>query len=126
MRAYETAQTEGGHRLHRVLGRHRATGVLAGHSVVVVDVERPWIGDQHDTSVLSAHRGHRLGLLLKTAMALHLVDAEGRLQTVDTWNAASNTHMIVVNETLGMRPLGREVLVQRRLAGGRDTIHPSR
>ena len=44
MRAYETAQLARGHRLFRVFARHRETGELAGHSVVVVDGERPELG----------------------------------------------------------------------------------
>ena len=68
MRAYETRQLGQGHRLFRVFARHRETGELAGHTVVVVDGERPQLAEQHDTSVVRAHRGHRLGLLLKTDM----------------------------------------------------------
>jgi GNAT superfamily N-acetyltransferase len=107
IRDYEDATLRRGHRLHRVLARHRATGELAGHTVVAVEEERPWIGHQHDTSVVRAHRGHRLGLLLKAEMNLWLAEAEPQLQTVDTWNAESNDHMIAVNEMLAYRWMGR-------------------
>ena len=68
VRQYEQGQLMGGRRLYRVLARHRDTGVVAGHTVVVVDADRPRFAGQHDTTVVRAHRGHRLGLLLKADM----------------------------------------------------------
>lgn len=113
IRAYEVAQEACGHRLYRVLARHRATGELAGHSVVAVDSERPELGEQHDTSVVAGHRGHRLGLLLKVDMNLWLRAVEPQLVSIDTWNAESNDHMIGVNELLGYQIMGREIAYQR-------------
>lgn len=113
VRNYERAQEGRGDRLYRVFARHRATGELAGHTVVVVDGERPAIGHQHDTSVVGRHRGHRLGLLLKADMNLWLREAEPQLETIDTWNAESNDHMIGVNELLGYRVMGREIEYQK-------------
>jgi hypothetical protein len=104
-----------GHRLHRVLARHRATGALAGHTVVLVDEERPALGVQHDTAVAAAHRGHRLGVLLKTEMQRWLRGSEPQLAQITTFNAESNDHMIGVNELLGYRVLGRELELQKRL-----------
>jgi len=111
--SYEESQLAGGHRFYRVVARHRDTGALAGHSVVVVEIERPEIGDQHDTSVLQAHRGHRLGLLVKIDMLRWLAEEEPQLQTIDTWNAESNDHMVEVNERLGYEVMGRELAFQR-------------
>ena len=110
--AYERAQQARGHRLYRVVARHRDTGALAGHTVVAVESERPAIGDQHDTSVVGAHRGHRLGLRLKADMLRWLGDVEPALETVDTWNAESNDHMVAVNELLGYRVLARGIQFQ--------------
>ena len=110
--AYETAQQAKGNRMYRVIARRRSTGELAGHSVVAVESERPTIGDQHDTSVVRAHRGHRLGLLLKADMLRWLAEVEPGLETIDTWNAESNDHMIEVNEKLGYQVLGRELQFQ--------------
>jgi GNAT superfamily N-acetyltransferase len=107
--------TEATSRLFRVIARHRATGTLAGHTVVTVERDRPWIGEQDDTSVVGAHRGHRLGLWLKTEMALWLHEAEPQLATIDTWNAKSNKHMIEVNEALGYQVLGESVYFQTEL-----------
>jgi GNAT superfamily N-acetyltransferase len=122
VRDYESATLLRGQRLQRVIARHRDTGELAGHTVVAVEEERPWIGAQHDTSVLRAHRGHRLGLLLKAEMNLWLADVEPALRTVDTWNAESNDHMIAVNELLAYRWMGRGLEFQSTVATVRETL----
>ena len=113
--AYESSQIERGSRLYRLVARHKATGELGGHTVIAVESQRPEIGDQHDTAVAAAHRGHRLGLLLKAGMLLWLADVEPQLASVDTWNAESNDHMIAVNEALGYRIMGRELQFQKSL-----------
>ncbi len=115
LRAFEHAQIESGNRLYRVVARHRDTGELVGHTVATVDVERPEIGDQEDTTVVREHRGHRLGLLLKSDLCRWLAVVEPQLRTLDTWNAESNDHMIGVNERLGYRPVGRVLEFQRRI-----------
>lgn len=115
VRDYETAQLARGGAFHRIYARHRGTGELAGQTVVAVEPDRPQLGDQHDTSVVRAHRGHRLGLLLKAEMMLWLREAQPQLESVDTWNAESNDFMISVNETLGYRIMGRELAFQRTI-----------
>ena len=112
IRTYERAQASRGYRVHRVVARHRESGELAGHTVVAVDSARPHLGYQHDTTVVQAHRGHRLGLLLKADMNLWLAESEPELRTVDTWNAESNDHMIAVNEALHYRWMGRGLELQ--------------
>jgi GNAT superfamily N-acetyltransferase len=58
---------------------------------------------QWDTLVRREHRGHGLGLGLKIrAMQASADLLEGR-RRVTTYNAASNAHMIAVNERLGFR-----------------------
>ena len=115
IRNYENATIDSGHRLYRTLARHLATGELAGHTVVAVDTESPRLAHQHDTTVVRAHRGHSLGQLLKADMMRWLAEAEPQIASIDTWNAESNEHMIRVNERLGYRALGRELVFQRRL-----------
>jgi len=113
--AYEAAQAGQAHLLHRVVARHRESGELAGHTVVAVESARPSIGHQHDTAVARAHRGHRLGVLLKADMVRWLAEVQPQLETVDTWNAESNGHMIAVNEILGYEVLARGLAFQRPL-----------
>jgi len=78
-----------------------ATGELAALTQVEVDPERPDWGYQGLTAVTRPHRGHRLGLLAKATMMEWLSTAEPQVERVVTGNAASNQHMITVNETLG-------------------------
>jgi GNAT superfamily N-acetyltransferase len=113
--AYEQAQLASGFRFRRVVALHRETGAIAGHTVVVADSEQPAWGEQHDTAVVPAHRGHRLGLLLKTEMLLWLHDEEPQLRRVLTENMESNGPMVAVNELLGQRVCGRQLLFQRRV-----------
>jgi GNAT superfamily N-acetyltransferase len=99
----ETARTQKGHRSYRVIARHRATGEIGGHTQVVISPHRQHIGFQADTAVSRAHRGHRLGLLLKIDMMRWLTEAEPQLEVLETWNNADNRFMIGVNELLGYR-----------------------
>ncbi len=115
IRAYERAQAARELTLYRLVARHRTTGELAGQTAVVVDREQPHLADQHDTSVLQAHRGHRLGAALKAGMLRWLREAEPQVETVDTWNAESNAFMIGVNDHLGYRVMGRALDLQKRL-----------
>lgn len=117
--AYEQAQLGQGHGFFRVFARHRGTGELAGQSVVVVEGDRPQVAHQHDTSVVRAHRGHRLGVLLKTEMLRWLAEEQPQVETVDTWNAESNDHMIAVNRALGYEVIGRALAWQRPLEPNR-------
>jgi len=115
IRACEAAQLAHDRRIYRLVARERSTGVLVGHTMVGVENELPGHGWQFDTSVLGAHRGHRLGLLLKVAMMYWLREEEPQLRIVDTWNAASNAHMIRVNEMLGYQVMAEAIVWQRHL-----------
>jgi GNAT superfamily N-acetyltransferase/RimJ/RimL family protein N-acetyltransferase len=115
LRAGEAAQVSAGRRQYRLVARERATGVLAGHTVVAIDADHPWHGWQYDTSVAAAHRGHRLGLLVKTGMLRLLREHEPQLRALSTWNAASNDHMIAVNDQLGYRVIGTATAWQKHL-----------
>ncbi len=115
MRAYEAACVFRRERAYRVVARHLPSGKLAGQTVVVVESENPAFGHQHDTSVVSSHRGHRLGLLIKAELLRWLAEVEPQLEQIDTFNAESNDHMIGVNELLGYRVMGRELAYQKAL-----------
>jgi GNAT superfamily N-acetyltransferase len=113
--AFEESQLARGRRLYRVMARQRHTGAPAGHTAIAIESEQPWFGWQLDTSVLAAHRGHRLGQLLKLDMLRWLAEVEPQLRTVQTHNAASNDHMIQINEVLGYRVAVRDIEWQRSL-----------
>jgi hypothetical protein len=88
---------------YSVAAFHDTTGEMAAFSEVLVDPEHPQWGSQQLTAVIRPHRGHRLGLLVKTAMLDLLAAAEPGLEWIATGNAATNKHMIAVNEQLGYK-----------------------
>lgn len=90
-------------RAHSVAAVCDATGEMAAYTEVTIDPETPQWGFQQLTAVTRPHRGHRLGLLTKTAMLGLLAKVEPQLEWVTTGNAASNEYMIAVNEQLRYR-----------------------
>ena len=90
-------------RSYSVAALSDATGEMAGYSAVLVDPEAPQWGFQQLTAVVRTHRGHRLGLLVKTAMLELLASAEPQIEWIATGNAATNEHMIAVNKELGYK-----------------------
>ena len=103
LRDIETAREGRGDRIYRLAARHRETGVIGGHTVVVVNPLRPEHAGQGDTAVHRDHRGHRLGLLLKIEMMRWLAETEPQITEITTWNHADNRYMIDVNEAIGYR-----------------------
>jgi len=95
-----------GARDYSVAARYVATGEMAALTQVTVDPPDPGWGFQLITAVTTAHRGHRLGLLIKAAMLEWLATAEPQLERITTWNAEANQHMIAVNEALGYTVFG--------------------
>jgi GNAT superfamily N-acetyltransferase len=91
----------GHHRGYTVAALHDASGEMAAITQMVIAPEHPEWAYQQLTAVTRAHRGHRLGLLVKTAMLEWLASAEPAVERVATGNAATNQHMIAVNEALG-------------------------
>jgi GNAT superfamily N-acetyltransferase/RimJ/RimL family protein N-acetyltransferase len=86
---------------YTIVARHRATGDAAGITITCVHELRPEVAAQEDTSVVSAHRGHRLGLRMKLAMLDWLRDERPDVEVVDTWNVPGNAPMIAINDALG-------------------------
>ena len=80
---------------------------LAGLTALAVDPPTPDWGYQELTIVARAHRGHRLGLLLKVAMLDLLARREPQLARIITGNADGNQHMIAINTALGFTVLDR-------------------
>jgi len=113
VRAFEETAETRGQRLYRLVARHRDSGRLAAHTTMVVDPARPSAAVQDDTTVMPAHRGHRLGLWLKSGMLLWLREVEPQVISVDTWNEESNQFMVAINDMLGYRVLGSELAYER-------------
>ncbi|GAA1966317.1 GNAT family N-acetyltransferase [Nocardioides panacihumi] len=92
----------------------------AGEVVAYTQIARSRDGTgkayQEGTLVRRDHRGHRLGLAVKVANLRLLQDAGlGDVDRLVTYNAASNEHMIAVNEALGFRVVEWAGEFQKRL-----------
>jgi len=93
-----------GTRDYSVAAIHDQTGDMAALTQVAVDpAGEPGWAYQQITAVTRAHRGHRLGMLVKVTMLEWLATAEPQIRQIQTFNAVPNEHMIAVNEALGHR-----------------------
>ena len=90
-----------GRHVYTLAALHDASGEMAAVTAVEADPDNRGWGHQLLTAVTRPHRGHRLGLLVKTAMLDWLAEAEPQLERIVTGNAAVNQHMIAINEQLG-------------------------
>jgi RimJ/RimL family protein N-acetyltransferase len=103
LRDFETAAQKKGETMYRVYARHKQTGAIGGHTVMMVQPLQPTYGWQYDTAVHRDHRGHRLGTLVKLEMMRWLAEAEPQIERIETWNNADNSYMINANEAIGYR-----------------------
>jgi GNAT superfamily N-acetyltransferase len=90
-----------GQRLYSVGARDARSGQLVAVTQLATDPEVPGWASQSLTAVLAQHRGHRLGLLVKTAMLDLLRETASGVQYIITGNADGNQHMIAINAQLG-------------------------
>jgi len=105
LRTAERRIADQGLRHYGMAARHDRTGALAALTELEVDPQAPDWGYQGLTVVARAHRGHRLGLLVKVAMLDLLAGREPRLERIVTGNADVNQHMIAINTELGYQVL---------------------
>jgi ribosomal protein S18 acetylase RimI-like enzyme len=101
LRQEHDAARQAGRRVVESVARHLPSGRLVGFTTVAVSAGTPHLAYQQDTLVLTEHRGRGLGLRLKAANGLRLMEALPEVTAIRTWNAASNEHMLAVNRQLG-------------------------
>ncbi|TQM64130.1 GNAT family N-acetyltransferase [Humibacillus xanthopallidus] len=101
LREQQQGLLSAGRRIVETVARHVPSGRIVGFTQVSVSANEPALAFQQDTLVLREHRGHGLGLRLKAANALRLMEELPGVTSVRTWNAASNAHMLAVNRRLG-------------------------
>jgi len=80
---------------------HTPSGEVAGYTELDVPPETDRTVAQGDTIVVKAHRGHRLGMLLKVANIAALEAVAPGHPAITTSNAVDNVHMLAVNEAVG-------------------------
>lgn len=103
-------------RVVETVARHRTSGRLVGYTTLAVAEHTPEVAYQWDTLVLSEHRGHRLGMLLKAANLQALLTELPGVRSVHTWNANENEPMLRVNRALGFEPIGQMTEWQKSLS----------
>ena len=94
---------------------HRPSGRMIAFTAMGVPRSAPERAYQWETLVSSAHRGHRLGTLVKLAALQELAARSPRTRVISTWNARENAPMIAVNDLLGARVNGGLAILQRVL-----------
>ena len=105
---YEEAQARNPRSQLVAAVEHIASGHLVGYSELRVPVELSRPVSQGDTIVMREHRGHRLGMLLKTGNLERMQREHPGHPSVTTFNAEENRHMLDVNEAVGFVPIGYE------------------
>lgn len=95
---------------------HRPTGRMVAYTTMGVPLAAPERAYQWDTLVLTEHRGHRLGTLVKLACLHSLAHQMPEVRVISTWNAAENAPMIRVNDALGATVNGQLVNWQKQLS----------
>ncbi|MFG2063294.1 GNAT family N-acetyltransferase [Micromonospora sp. NPDC048871] len=103
IRQIERFQALRGRRRYHLGAVHEQTGRLVAWTMVQTGPFTNWHGSQEITIVDPAHRGRRLGLLVKIENLRQVLAREPELRVIDTWNAAVNDHMVSINEQLGYR-----------------------
>ncbi|MEX1079066.1 MAG: GNAT family N-acetyltransferase [Homoserinimonas sp.] len=88
--------------------RHVESDTLVGFTELVCAHDPNMPVYNHNTLVLSEHRGRRLGMLIKAGNLRLLAETAPGHPSIYTWNAEENRHMLDVNEELGFVPVGHE------------------
>lgn len=91
-----------------------STATLAAYTHLVVSAATPTVAYQHDTLVLREHRGHGLGVAIKSAAAAALVERLPQVRRISTWNAHENEPMLRINRALGYREVARLSVWEKR------------
>lgn len=116
VRTQEQVVAERGDHLLTTAVEHVPTGELAAYSSFHAPARSTQFVWQDDTLVAAAHRGHRLGMLVKAVQLQRLAAERPAVRRVSTWNAEENRWMLAINVALGFRPAGGAGEWQRPLA----------
>ncbi|MCH7232772.1 GNAT family N-acetyltransferase [Glycomyces sp. L485] len=111
----ERQRRERGELSLQVAVRHKDSGEIVGFTQIIVEGGREHHCYQGDTIVDPRFRGHRLGTILKIANQRRIREWRPKMRYVWTGNAATNEHMIAINEAIGYRKICMEHVWQKKL-----------
>lgn len=116
IRERDKAVAAWGTRCYTTAAVHEGTRHLVGYSTLSYTPDDPAHAQQWNTIVEPAHRGHRLGMIIKVANLRFALEHEYATRTVMTTNAESNGPMNAINAALGFVPFDHWAEWQVRLA----------
>lgn len=96
----------------RTLAVHKSSGAVAANTALFAFADEP-DAYQGITIVDPAHRGHRLGMLVKLANLRLLRERFPHVTAIWTGNADVNAHMLAINEALGFAPVDARLSYKR-------------
>jgi GNAT superfamily N-acetyltransferase len=114
IRAREERAEAAGNAIIRTIAVPKGTKDVAANTLIYAP-EGQTDARQAITIVDPAHRGHRLGLLVKLANLRQLREHVPEVTRVWTGNADTNANMVAINDLLGFRPVDAQVCYKRRL-----------
>jgi len=88
-------------------------GQMAGFTQVVIARDSDRDAIQDTTIVDPAHRGNRLGIVLKATNFERILADRPAIQQVWTWNGDTNSHIMAINKIMGYRVEGWDKAFQR-------------
>jgi len=105
---HDRIYTDAGRTLQVTAAQHIETGQLCAFNELVIGRDHSEASHQEDTLVLTEHRGHRLGMLVKAEGLLAWRERFPQSPRVLTYNAEENRPMLDINEALGFTPIAYE------------------
>jgi len=95
---------------------HVPTGHLVAFNELAIPQDRARPVSQGATLVLNAHRGNRLGMLVKIANIQELAQVSPESRVIETSNAEENRPMLDVNEAVGFTAIGSSGMWRKTIA----------